>query len=588
MELKNFNKAACGFLLLLVTVANIPLNLLATVEGYGRMIYDYDNGINYYRDSDVAKEAALQAILDTTLRHLDIPSEIVVHENWDDYDPNLMYTCAITSITSITCSVRVDDNFFYLYPWYLQSVSIPKTVLFIKEGIFRPFYGFESWPDSNIYDGSISAFTEIHVDSDNPNYSDVDGILYNKDKSVLIACPPAKTECNIPSTVTKINNYAFSGCRSLKSLTIPNSVKEIGLSVFEGCANVETITIPESVTSIGDYAFKNCESLVSIDFPATLTTVGDDIFKGCSKLKEIHVAPGNDRFADETGVLYNKDLSELLFYPQAAATEYSVPNTVRSINANAFKGCSHLSAVDLPPSVISIGESAFSGCSSLTTINIPSMVTSIEKETFADCISLPSIIIPSSVISIGERAFIGCSSLKHVALPSSVEIMGSEAFRDCTSLSEFTIPDGIEKIEAYTFANCSSLSEITIPASVKYIGFCAFDDCISLLTIKSMSMVPPATYGNSFAGVPLMADVYVPKRTVPYYLQSAEWSHFYYYIEVDEWVNGISDVTADGSATSQDVYTLQGICIKHDATPADIESLPEGLYIIGGKKVYVK
>ena len=151
------------------------------------------------------------------------------------------------------------------------------------------------------------------------------------------------------------------------------------------------------------------------------------------------------------------------------------------------------------------------------------------------------------------------------------------------------IPETTKTIAGYAFSTCGSLSEITIPASVSYIGESAFRDCDSLLTINSKGMVPPETESFALSDIPIIAYVYVPKRTIPYYLASKPWAKFYYYFEVEDWVTeGISDVTVDDAIGPQDIYTLQGICIKRNATEADIDALPEGLYIIGGKKVYVK
>ena len=101
-----------------------------------------------------------------------------------------------------------------------------------------------------------------------------------------------------------------------------------------------------------------------------------------------------------------------------------------------------------------------------------------------------------------------------------------------------------------------------------------------------MRMTPPDTGTDAFRYVPAIAYVYVPKRTVPLYLASKEWAGFYYYFEVEEWVTGISDIEAD--TAPQDIYTPQGICIRRNASQADIDALPAGLYIIGGKKTHIK
>lgn len=551
MKNKNFNKIACKFLLLLIIAVNMPLKLFAYAIGkYSNHISEYvideDNGLIYQVLVDeigVPLELGVIGTIDNNQMNLNIPSEIYYlrpfHDHIKDPQPYDFRHGGVYSITEISISHRfVDDpnDRYKVYPWSIRSINIPHTVTYIKEGVFKPYYGYKGYPEDKFNNDSVPKLKEINVDSGNPNFTSVDGVLYNKDKTILIACPPAKTECNIPSTVTEIANYAFAGCRNLKSLTIPESVTsigdyvfsgckslkslniteavtsigdyafsgctglkslvipvaQIGAHVFDGCTNLEAITLPEPVTSIGDYAFKDCESLVSIDFPASLISIGDDIFNGCGQLKEIRVAPGNGRFADVDGVLYDKDLYELRFCP------------------NALTECL------IPPSVVIIGDNAFSGCASLASVNIP---------------------------------------------PS------------------------VQMIKSKAFMNCSSLSEITLPASVEYIGEKTFSGCSSLLTINAMRMRPAETGNRAFEGVPIDAYVYVPKRTIPFYLASKPWSVFYYYFEVEEWVTGISNVTAD---TLQDVHTLQGIGVKRNATEADIDALPQGLYIIGGKKVYVK
>ncbi len=154
--------------------------------------------------------------------------------------------------------------------------------------------------------------TSITVDEDNKYYSSQDGVLFNKDKTELIHYPQGKiaTSYKIPSSVESIGSGAFSGCYNLTSITVdennlnyssqdgilynkdktqiiatpkgisgsivlPNSLTSIGLLAFENCKNLESITIPNSVTSIGNSAFQNCRSLTSVVFENTVGwTVG--------------------------------------------------------------------------------------------------------------------------------------------------------------------------------------------------------------------------------------------------------------------------------------------------------------------------
>ena len=168
------------------------------------------------------------------------------------------------------------------------------------------------------------------------------------------------------------------------------------------------------------------------------------------------------------------------FYGCTSLTSVTIPDSVTSIGEWTFHGCTSLTSVTIPDSVTSIGEWAFSGCTSLTSVTIPDGVTSIRSGTFDGCTSLTSVTIPDGVTSIGERAFFGCTSLTSVSIPNSVMSIGYFAFRGCTSLTSVTIPDSVTSIESCAFWGCISLSSVSIPDSVTSIGGSAFSGCTSL------------------------------------------------------------------------------------------------------------
>ena len=132
----------------------------------------------------------------------------------------------------------------------LTSLTIPSSVTSIGNGAF--------W--------KCDSLTSITVDANNPNYSSVDGVLFNKNRTVLIQYPIGKQERSytIPSSVTSIRNWAFDSCTSLTSITIPLSVTSIGYGAFDNCTSLTSVTIPSSVTSIGNSAFGFCRSLTSV------------------------------------------------------------------------------------------------------------------------------------------------------------------------------------------------------------------------------------------------------------------------------------------------------------------------------------
>ena len=268
------------------------------------------------------------------------------------------------------------------------------------------------------------------------------------------------TSVTIPDSVTSVGAYAFLGCTSLTSVTIPNSVTSIGGGAFDECWSLTSVTIPDSVTSIGDSAFASCTSLTSVTIPDSVTSIGGGAFAWCTSLTGIWVTEGNSHYSsDASGVLFSKDKTTLVQYPGAFAA-YAIPDSVTSIGAGAFGGCTSLTSVTIPDSVTSIGQHAFNGCRSLTSVTIPDGVTSIGAYAFSECSSLTSVTIPDSVTSIGGIAFGNCKSLTSVTIPDSVTSIGGGAFQGCISLTSVTIPDSVTSIGDGAFASCTSLTDV--------------------------------------------------------------------------------------------------------------------------------
>ena len=354
--------------------------------------------------------------------------------------------------------------------------------------------------------------------------------------------------------VTSIGSSAFRGCSSLTSITIPDSVTSIGSSAFENCSSLTSVTIPDSVTSIGYDAFSWCNSLTSITIPDSVTSIGWDAFDRCEKLTQINVDTANTVYSSVNGVLFSKDKTELIRYPEGKAdTSYAIPNGVTYIGYDAFSCCSSLTSITIPNSVTSIGDYAFSGCISLASITIPDGVTNIGDWAFWDCRSLTSITIPDSVTRIGDSAFYGCSSLTSITIPNSVTSIGYEAFHSCSSLTSITIPNSVTSIGKSAFESCSSLTSITIPNSVTSIGDYAFYWCSNLTSVTIGNSV--TSIGDyAFNGCNSLTSV-----TIPDSVTSIGKYAFYYCTSltsttIPDSVTSIGDCAFNGCSSLKDVY----------------------------------
>ncbi len=232
---------------------------------------------------------------------------------------------------------------------------------------------------------TCSSLTAIHVDSANPNYCDIDGVLFNKEKTEVIQYPPARQGA-----------YA-----------IPDGVTGFSQG-FTNCTGVTSITVPASA----DFSFP--------DYPY----YGDIFFNGCTSLTEIYVAEDNPYLYDVDGVLFRKENNELVEYPDGRKGPYSIPSGTKSIHEFVFSGNTNLTAIEFPNSLTSIGESAFDSCTSLTEVTIPGSITDINFRAFCDCTGLTSVTLKKGVTRIDSLAFFGCRSLTSVTVPKSVTDLG--------------------------------------------------------------------------------------------------------------------------------------------------------------------
>ena len=226
-------------------------------------------------------------------------------------------------------------------------------------------------------------------------------------KSFALYCQGDLVEAiDVPSELTVISDYAFSGCNSLKSISFSerSQLQIIGKSAFENCINLSTALIPIGVgqlTEIGNNAFKSCSALTGFQIPASVSVLGDSAFEGCTALKTVDFGTGS-----------------LLTV---------IPN-------RAFNLCSSLTAIRIPFGVTRIGENAFYGATALKEVTFEgtegaNALTTIDKYAFTNCSKLASFIVSKNMQTFGTQAFKGCTSLVSVYNYSSLPLVqGSSAY----------------------------------------------------------------------------------------------------------------------------------------------------------------
>ena len=394
-----------------------------TINGEGDMEnYNYNNYKNnpFYKKSNIKTVIIKNGVTSigsyafedcTSLTSVTIPNSVTSIGDWA-FD-------GCTSLTSVTIpnSVTSIGSSAFRYCTSLANITIPDSVINILDNVF-------------IYCDSL---TSIEVSGNNKNYSSVDGVLFNKDKSELITYPAGKTDSEyaIPNDVTSIGSCAFDGCTSLTSVAISDSVTSIGSSAFSGCTNLTSVTIPNSVNSIGGWAFCYCESLTDVYYNGTKAQWKSiSIYytqNSCLTSAVIHC---NDGVTFENKSITQDNVKYVVSENNAYVSGYSGnPNSVRILDKITYGG------VEVP-------------------------VTSIVNKAFENCKDLESVTIPDSVASIGDYAFRDCTSLTTVTIGNSLKDIHWGTFYNCRTLKSITMPDSITDIAHYAFYNCASLTDV--------------------------------------------------------------------------------------------------------------------------------
>lgn len=240
----------------------------------------------------------------------------------------------------------------------ITEIVVPATVFNIHE---EAFFG-------------CTSLVRIEVDDRNPNYSSVDGVMFNKDQTVIKLYPANKVGAtyNIPNSVEIIGQLAFNSSNNLQSITVPGNVRFIHKESFAHCKSLKHVTVESGVLAIRDAAFFYCTTLESIDLPESLCEIGESAFLNCRNLAKINI-----------------------------------PSKIKIIKEYTFDRCEKLQSIYTGDHVEKIEKSAFSGCSGLEEIRTSDYLTVIEDRSFHWCDNIKTIYLGSGIRKIGAYAFDG-------------------------------------------------------------------------------------------------------------------------------------------------------------------------------------
>ncbi len=407
----------------------------------------------------------------------------------------------------------------------LTSVSIPATLTDLGEAPFA----------------SCIKLTSITVAEDNPAYSVIDGLLYNKTATTLFACPGAKEGAiTVKDGVTIIGKSAFHGCSKLTSIEMPASVQEIGAEAFRGCKLLTTINLPDGITVLDNRVFYNCHALSSISLPDGITSIGSNAFYQCSALSSI-----------------------------------TLPTSLQVLGEYAFSLCGGLRSVTLPAGLKEIGYRAFENCYRLSTISIPASVTTIATMAFCGCSNLRSIDVAANNTAYSSQdgvlfnktktTLLCCPSAKSstYTVPATVNTIGEYGFYACKSLVSITLPYSLTILRPYSFRLCSNLKTIALPPSVSQVGRNTFSGCNALESILVYSRDVPNTDAATFTTNNLNVPVYVPAESLESYQSADNWKAFTTILPISaDIVDGnLGDVNNDGQVNVSDIMTIVNVIL---------------------------
>lgn len=291
-------------------------------------------------------------------------------------------------------------------------------------------------------------------------------------------------------------------CYELAFIPVKTVDGKDAYSVMQGDCRCTDLYIPsrydgKPVVAIEESAFAGAK-LLSVTVPPSVTTIGAEAFRGCSDLENVTLPRGL------------KTISQKLFYRCESLSQITLPERLEIIEEAAFAYCTDLESISFPEGLQTVCSSAFIFCESLFEVALPSTPLTLGSSVFANS-GILEIEIPENVsLDQGESAFSSCKWLHTVTLKGSGKI-GKQAFENCVSLVDLTL--GSRTPGDCSFMDCTGLESVTIGEGVKEIGVSAFSGCTSLSEVTLPSTLE-TIYEHAFDSCSALESVTVPEGVV--------------------------------------------------------------------------
>ena len=360
-------------------------------------------------------------------------------------------------------------------------------------------------------------------------------------RSHVINGTGAVTKCEALNYSNYSDSYTISdgiteladGCfnkSTINSVSLPQTLHVIGDNCF-AASKISYLDLPSSLLKIGHNNFPR--TLKKLNIPQNIKEFFLDNVINCGDLYEITVDEGNKIYIAKDGVLYNYDMTEILFCPNGKTGKIIIPNSVKRIGDYCFANCQNLDMIIIPTSVVEIGDYAFQK-TKIKKLTIRNSVKVIGAYCFEGAVISEEFKFSNQITTIPKGAFESFECKPELNFINRLEVIETDAFNNCrgTTLSQTLSLYKAKDIQDCAFQSTGCVTNIELFASLEEFGEYIFDDCNKDMVVRCFAYAPLTTKEDAIGNLGENATLVVPKGTKMIFENVAPWSAF---PNIEEW-----------------------------------------------------